>query len=167
MGTLPCTCIVCVNPWYTGQYAVMYPPHHGEGQVRAQVPRLRWFSSGAVLSRGTQPRAMCGLVVVQTTNTTDDHDESTFYNILGVASSASEQEINTNFQILVRKLHPDRPEGIEAFKSLAAAAGVLRQPGRRRAYDFWLKLSAIERCSCTSMPCRNAPGPCAAFLGSR
>ena len=61
------------------------------------------------------------------------------YEILGVPSSATPEEIKKAFRILALKYHPDRNPGDkkaeEKFKELAAAYEILSNPERRREYD--------------------------------
>lgn len=64
---------------------------------------------------------------------------SNFYDILGVARSASEKEIRSAYRKLARKFHPDVNPGnatAEArFKEINAAHEVLSDPDKRRKYD--------------------------------
>ncbi len=61
------------------------------------------------------------------------------YEVLGVASSASEAEIKTAYRNLAKQLHPDVcPDNtriVERFKELTAAYDLLKDPVRRRRYD--------------------------------
>ena len=91
----------------------------------------------------------------------------TYYTVLGVDTDASEHEIKVKFHQLSRERPPDRPTGsAEAMSELSEAADVLRNPGRRRAYDTWLALPAAQQCTCGG----HGGGSCncgGAFLGSR
>jgi oligosaccharyl transferase (archaeosortase A-associated) len=61
-----------------------------------------------------------------------------YYEILGIARSASKKEIKTAFRNLSHKYHPDynrAPEAREKFKEINEAYEVLSNPGRRTAYD--------------------------------
>lgn len=61
------------------------------------------------------------------------------YARLGVASSATVEEIAAAFRTRAKELHPDRHPGdtaaAERFKDLTRAYGVLTDPARRSAYD--------------------------------
>lgn len=67
--------------------------------------------------------------------------QKSFYEVLGVASSASEEEIRQAYRSLALKYHPDRhgPEQKEAaeekFKQINDAYNILRDPEKRRLYD--------------------------------
>src|SRR5581483_3518342 len=62
-----------------------------------------------------------------------------YYEVLGVARSASDTEIKKAFRALARELHPDvndhDPEAEEQFKEAAEAYEVLSDADRRSTYD--------------------------------
>ena len=62
-----------------------------------------------------------------------------FYETLGVARGASEDEIKSAYRKLAMRWHPDRNNGSkeaeERFKDLTEAYDVLRDPQKRAAYD--------------------------------
>ena len=62
-----------------------------------------------------------------------------YYEILGVARDASDQEIKSAYRKLALKHHPDRnqgkPEAEEKFKEAAEAYEVLSDDEKRAAYD--------------------------------
>src|SRR6476469_4874060 len=62
-----------------------------------------------------------------------------FYNTLGVAHGASDDEIKKAYRKLAMQFHPDRNNGSkeaeEKFKSITEAYDVLRDPNKRALYD--------------------------------
>lgn len=63
-----------------------------------------------------------------------------YYKTLGVARSASDDDIKKAYRRLARKYHPDRntESGAEdKFKSVQAAYEVLKDKEKRKAYDQW------------------------------
>jgi molecular chaperone DnaJ len=63
-------------------------------------------------------------------------DGRTHYEVLGVARSASLDEIRSAYRLRARLAHPDRPGGAaEAMARLNEAYRVLNDPGRRAMYD--------------------------------
>jgi molecular chaperone DnaJ len=68
-----------------------------------------------------------------------DWIEKDFYRELGVASSASAEEIKKAYRKLARELHPDAnpgdPKAEARFKSVSEAYGVLSDDKKRKEYD--------------------------------
>ncbi len=62
-----------------------------------------------------------------------------YYEILGVAKTASDDEIKKAFKKLAMKHHPDRNQGDksseEKFKEAKEAYDILSDAGKRSAYD--------------------------------
>jgi curved DNA-binding protein CbpA len=76
-----------------------------------------------------------------------------YYRYLGVAPSASTEEIRAAYRNLVRLMHPDRQREAalrlvaeEQLRHLNEVMEVLVDPGRRRRYDRSLRVGAEVRC---------------------
>ena len=64
--------------------------------------------------------------------------ERDYYELLGVARDADEQEIKKAFRALARRLHPDVSEEADAelrFREVSEAYEVLSNPETRQLYD--------------------------------
>ena len=67
-----------------------------------------------------------------------------FYAVLGVAPTASADDIRQSFRVLARQYHPDanpaNPDAVERFKIINEAYRVLSTPQLRAAYDQALRM---------------------------
>ena len=65
-------------------------------------------------------------------------EHKTYYDVMGLAPTASEKEIKMSYRRLARKYHPDlnnEANAEEQFKALGEAYEVLKDPEKRKAYD--------------------------------
>lgn len=78
-----------------------------------------------------------------------------YYVVLGVSTSASEEEIRRAYRLQALRWHPDKVQAeqkevaTERFKEISAAYDVLSDPERRRAYDA----------ACAAAPAQGRPMP--------
>lgn len=74
----------------------------------------------------------------------DVGEDVTFYSWLDVSRKATSAEINKAYRKLSRTLHPDKFRGKEKkqkekqYQTLSVVGGVLKDPERRRRYDYFL-----------------------------
>lgn len=67
----------------------------------------------------------------------------TYYDILGVLSNASDEQIKAAFRRLAKLYHPDKnPNGKDQFEEILNAYEVLSDSARRRQYDLRLQSGA-------------------------
>src|SRR2546425_2590274 len=85
-----------------------------------------------------------------------------FYAILGVPTTASEQEIRAAYRKLARRFHPDHNAGdkqaAEHFKRIKAAYETLADPERRRRYDELRTKPSSSRPARRAQTVTDAPG---------
>src|SRR4051794_14367600 len=71
-----------------------------------------------------------------------------FYNLLGLSTEASQNDIQKAHRKLVRQEHPDAnpedPQAEERFKQIQQAYEVLSNPEKRREYDKRLHVFSRE-----------------------
>jgi len=67
-------------------------------------------------------------------------DSNYYYDILGIESNATEEEIKKAYRKMALQWHPDKngndPAAVERFKLISEAYEVLRDPQKRRQYDM-------------------------------
>jgi molecular chaperone DnaJ len=71
-----------------------------------------------------------------------------FYQVLGVAEKADQDEIKKSYRKLAKKHHPDANQGdagaAERFKEIGEAYSVLSDPAKRKQYDQMRRLGGLS-----------------------
>jgi len=62
-----------------------------------------------------------------------------FYDVLGVTSRSTTEEIRSAYRSRAKSLHPDAGGDAGAFRMVAEAYETLSDPSQRRLYDQWLQ----------------------------
>src|SRR4051812_43502964 len=89
-----------------------------------------------------------------------------YYDILGVPTEASADDIRRQFREMARKYHPDvvrdKASGHNAFVQISEAYHILSAPARRADYDLKLRDQVRRLQSPSANGTRATPGPTAA-----
>src|SRR5258706_11106250 len=79
-----------------------------------------------------------------------------YYAVLGVAASASQDEIKKKYRKLASKHHPDKnpndPKAADTFKQISEAYQTLGDAEKRKQYDDMRRLGAFGGFGCRARP---------------
>ena len=74
-------------------------------------------------------------------------DSPNYYDVLGIAPDASQEDIKKAYRRLAKAYHPDvnrEPGAVARFREINEANQVLSQPDRRAQYDSVVLLQAMH-----------------------
>lgn len=86
-----------------------------------------------------------------------------YYNILGINTEASDDEIKKAYRKMALKFHPDKnkdPNAEDKFKEIAEAYEVLSDPKKRSIYDQCGEEGECPWSELVSCPCSRGSGRC-------
>lgn len=88
-----------------------------------------------------------------------DTSGGSFYNILGLASDATDKQVKDAYRRAARTSHPDVGGSEELFHSVSVAYETLGNPARRQKYDTVNGSQSASKASGAGAPSRNRTAP--------